>query len=222
MGSRAPSPRSGCPSRLLGPGGGCGSPAGGAGQDAGAGALLPRGRAGQAEEDGGRADALSHGQPARLSAGDPGLGLARDDQDGKARLEIQGRAPRGEAQRRSGERGCPGRFGRYVSPAPLLGEAAGLTRLGAGAGGEPRPESDSPVPSRGGAEPPGPPSRPTERGWAEKQPVLRAALCRRGTGAPEFVPRCSHVSLPMALPRSTLLRGVCTRGDKISAENQSE
>lgn len=112
MGGRAPPPRSGCSSRLLGPGGGCGSPAGGAGQDAGAGALLPRGRAGQAEEDGGRADALSHGQPARLSAGDPGLGLARDDQDGKARLEIQGGAARGEAQRGFGKRGCPGRFGR--------------------------------------------------------------------------------------------------------------
>lgn len=61
----------------------------GPGQNACARALFPLGRAGQKVDGPRRCAALLPGQPAGVPAGAAALGLARDDQDGQAGLEIQ-------------------------------------------------------------------------------------------------------------------------------------
>lgn len=84
---------------------------GGTGQNACARALFPLGRARQKVDGPRRGAALLRGRPAGLPAGTAALGLARDDQDGQAGLEIQKRAASGQTERRSGARRCsPRRF----------------------------------------------------------------------------------------------------------------
>lgn len=61
----------------------------GTGQNACAGALLPLGGARQEVDSPRGGAALLRGQPAGVPAGAAALELARDDQDGKAGLEIQ-------------------------------------------------------------------------------------------------------------------------------------
>lgn len=105
----------------------------------------------------------------------------------KSKGELRGAKHRGVLESEDALGGSAGRF----PPPYCSGRLRGKRGWGPGVA-ESRGRS-RPVPSRRGAEPAG--VRP---GW-EAAPALGSSAAA-GTRAPEFVPRWSHVSLPMALP----------------------